>query len=99
MSDIIALFVLFVLLQIADGYTTSKLLAMPGTREVNPIMAWLMRKLGQTKALIISKAGVVALIAFTLPSIVWWSLAAVDAVYGYVVWRNWKLLKQKEAEA
>ena len=59
---IIALLILFGALQIADGYTTYKILSAGG-KELNPFMRLIMDKLGMVQGLVLMKLLAVALVA------------------------------------
>jgi hypothetical protein len=54
MTISLALFILLFFLQIADARTTWMILALGG-REENPMLAWLMRKIGIVPALALLK--------------------------------------------
>jgi hypothetical protein len=56
------LLILFALLQVADIYTTHRILSQGG-RELNPVMAWLFEKFGHLPALVVVKGIVVRLVA------------------------------------
>lgn len=90
MTEIIyVLFVLLVLLQAGDVYTTNRILANGG-REANPVIAWVMGKLGRYWWL--SKVAVMLPIAL----LVWLSpgyhtlmaLLFMVILYLWVVWHN-----------
>jgi len=84
-------------LQILDFLSTKKILANGG-RELNPLMLKLVSWLGQTKAMILTKAGaVIAAIGATImlgnDVRLTIALLAITAVYGVVVANNFKVLK------
>lgn len=85
-----ALLTALIALQFGDILTTRRVLAQGG-RELNPLMARLMGAIGVLPALVVAKLGLIVLIVITqLP---YYLLAALCALYAYVVWRNWRLLK------
>lgn len=88
-----AMFALFVVLTILDGLTTYKALQKSSNREANPIMAFLFKKLGIVKGLVIAKAIAIGIIWYLMGPGTEWVLLAVNVVYIYVVWNNYKLGK------
>ena len=77
-------------LQVADIWTTRKIL-LAGGRELNPAVRWLIGRFGIMPALVVSKAAVLAIAWFILlpyPAV----LAALCAFYGWIVWHNWRSL-------
>lgn len=85
-----ALFILFVILQAGDFWTTRKVLSQGG-REQNPIADWFMGKMGLVPAMLLLKVVAIAcayyLIAF--PTV----LAALCAFYTYIVVKNYTHIK------
>lgn len=75
-------------LQVADAYTTIKVINAGG-RELNPVIKKLMGIFGMLPALVIKGAVVVAVAWLLEPLYV----AAIAAVYTVVVVRNWRLMK------
>lgn len=89
-------------LQVVDWWTTRRVLALGG-RELNPIVRWLMDRLGETAGLVAAKAFVVALAiagALLMGRHAIWPLAALCGLYAVVVsWnlRAVRLLNSKNA--
>lgn len=79
----IALFLLLVVLNIADVITTSKILKSGG-RELNPLVRWMMEKFGVRGGMVLVKIPALAVSAF-LP---WWMLLALVVFYGVIVCAN-----------
>ena len=73
-------------LQVADIATTGYLLKIPGHIEANPIVRWLMDKIGFWTGLIGPK--VVILVALFMVPTYTWILYALAAVYTAVVVNN-----------
>lgn len=85
--------ILLLTLQAADALTTYRLLS-DGGRELNPLVAYLIAKLGLVPALLISKGAVVGLLlAFTLNAPNWFPLI-LCALYTAVVFHNIKELRK-----
>jgi O-antigen/teichoic acid export membrane protein len=83
---------LLAVLQLGDMLTTLRVLAQGGS-EVNPVMAWLMRKLGRVGALALKVASIIATaaaIAAMLPATqAVGLLAALCGLYVWVIAHNW----------
>jgi hypothetical protein len=80
----LSLYLLNVLLHIADTATTLEIIRRGG-RELNPLMAWAMQKIGNESALMLAKG------AFCYGLWRWsetWTLAALAFFYALVVWHN-----------
>jgi hypothetical protein len=86
----IVLFILFIALQIADAWTTLRVLARAG-REANPIMAWVFDRVGVAAGLLLTKGAASALVAWGLLDRPGW-LAALCAFYAAVVAHNLRAL-------
>lgn len=94
----VVLTVVAVLMQGADWYTTVSNLNR-GALEANPVVRWVIGKLGVEKGVAVAKG--VATIASTIlgyasyqqPNPAGFILVAVIVVYGIVLWKNWKLYK------
>lgn len=73
MTIVTATFIAFVVAQIADFVTTILALDRKGTREANPVMKWLMGKIGTAPALFFPKLAYVALATLFMgyPGIEW----------------------------
>jgi uncharacterized protein YacL len=91
-------FVIFVLIQVFDVYSTVQILKQGG-RELNPIMRKLMARFGVILALIISKVIVVGLLCV----VVWvWSefvfvlimLTVLISIYTFFMYRNYKAMRR-----
>ena len=84
------LFTLLAVLQLADIWSTRKIL-LAGGREQNPIMARAFKAFGMMPVLIGKAALVLALGWFVLLPYPW-ILAALYVFYGWIVWHNWRSL-------
>lgn len=84
-----ALLIAFALLQLADAYTTSRILKAGGV-ETNKLMRRLMEQIGVTEALVLTKtlAIVIVVMAFAAGHLPVWVLAALCAFYVLVVLNN-----------
>jgi hypothetical protein len=71
------LLIIFVMLQVADIYTTHRILSQGG-RELNPVMAWLFERFGHLPALVVVKCIIVGLVARYM-------VGVTAAVFGYNV--------------
>lgn len=89
------LLILVIVLQLLDGWTTYRILSTGG-RELNPVLAWAIRKIGTTPALVVSKVGAIALaiVAYMLTS--FWIfvviMVPVVIIYCHIVRNNWRQL-------
>lgn len=88
-----ALVAVLAALQVADVWSTNRALRA-GAREGNPLIAWLMARLG--RAWWLGKAAMAA--AFLVPLWIvgpqpatWVALAILIPAYGWVVRNNWRL--------
>lgn len=79
---LIALILLFAALQVSDAVLTL-LILRDGGRELNPIMRWLMDKVGIVPALVWVKIGLIVAVAVWVQSV--WLLVAFVAIYIAVV--------------
>ena len=86
-----ALLAFLILLQIVDVFTTRRIL-LAGGRELNPVMRWLVRKLGLMPSLITSKAAVFAACYFILLPY-WWVLALLCIFYTGIFLFNLRAMK------
>lgn len=66
MTALLALFILFVVLQFADAATTLAVIKRGG-KEKNPVMIYIMGKLGTNAALLATKAVAIGVIYAILP--------------------------------
>jgi len=93
------LFTILIILQIADIYTTKRIIADKKGIELNPIMKVIINKFGLLPGLIGIKTIVmffVGLVAFNISNvfIVSASLFVMVLIYVYVVYKNFKVLKK-----
>ena len=84
------LFVLFVLLQCGDFYTTYAIIKNGKGHEANPLLAWVFDRIGYVSGLFLFK-GLCIVIGFLLLPY-WYALAFLDALYVWVVYNNYKVL-------
>ena len=81
-------------LQVFDGWTTYKILRLGGL-ELNPVVKWLMERIGEYEALVVFKAAAILLvwvIALNPISITPVLLGALGVFYGLVTMHNYKVL-------
>ena len=91
-------FIVLVFLQLGDWISSILASKIPGAHEANPIVAWLMARVGFNGALAIEKVLALALgfiltrsfIPSPMGAIM---LAALDALYAYIVWKNLRIAK------
>jgi len=85
-----SLLALLAALQVADVWTTRRIL-LAGGKEMNPVVRWLIGRFGLLPALLMSKAAVLALAAaFLLPYP--WLLGGLCVFYAGIIWYNAKSL-------
>jgi hypothetical protein len=90
----LALLAFLIALQVADYLTTRRILALGGY-ERNPIVRWFMSRLGERDGLIIAKLTMTSLALGStalMGGVALWPLAALCALYCYVVWGNWRVI-------
>ena len=85
------LLLLFILLQVADGYTTVRGLKL-GAREGNPILAWLFERFEPVLVLLVVKTASIIAVAVVNSDIL---TAFVCGVYVPVVINNVRVLRKK----
>lgn len=85
------LLLLFILLQVADGYTTVRGLKL-GAREGNPILAWLFERFEPVLVLLVVKAAGIFAVAVVNHDVL---TAFVCGVYVPVVINNVRVLRKK----
>jgi len=85
------LFVLFIILQFLDFWTTYHVIKSGKGHEANPVVAFAITKIGLIPALTIYKLFAIA-IGWIIKD-VWFVMLALDIAYGYVVYQNYKILK------
>ena len=78
-------FILFILLQVADTWTTITALNMGG-RELNPFMDWLFKKIGVVQGLLLVKS--ITVILFGLYLYETWIMWAFVCLYIIIVGNN-----------
>jgi hypothetical protein len=85
---------MLIALQIGDWWTTRRALASGQDHEGNPIMAWLIAKIGFAPAFIAKGVAIsLAGIAATQMAAGVWALIIAVAVYVWIVWHNYALVK------
>ncbi len=85
------LFALFVFLQCGDFFTTYTIIKSGKGHEANPVLAWVFGKIGYVQGLCIIKALAIAIVFFLMSY--WYALAALDILYAWVIYNNYKVLK------
>lgn len=85
------LLLLFILLQVADGYTTVRGLKL-GAREGNPLLAWLFERFEPVLVLLVVKTASIIAVAVVNCDIL---TAFVCGVYVPVVLNNIRVLRKK----
>lgn len=80
--------ILFVALQVGDVLTTNKALAT-GAKEANPIVKWLMDKIGDKWWVI--KIPIIAIMFGVIYTPAWVILIPINILYIWVVWNNYKV--------
>jgi hypothetical protein len=78
-------FLLFILLQVADGWTTITALNLNG-REANPMLNYLFRRFGVVQTLMVVKGGSIIIAGLFLVG--HWSLWCLVGLYVLVVGHN-----------
>ena len=86
-----AFVVLFVLLQVADIWTTHKALGL-GKREANLLLAKLFTRFPPVPTMIVMKVPAVVLLWY---ADLFWVTAACCVLYGAVVYNNWNVIEGK----
>jgi uncharacterized protein YacL len=88
---------IFAALQIGDAWTTIKALSNKKGVEANPILAWLFDKIGLVTGLVLIKVVAIGAIGYliysTPPTLVTFILVVLNAIYGYVVYLNYRIGK------
>ena len=82
-----------ILLQVADVLSTRAFLAAGRTHEANPLVAWMMRRMGaawQPAKVIAASAGAALLWWHGYAALLW----GLDAAMAVIVIRNWRIAKQ-----
>jgi hypothetical protein len=86
------LFILILVLQVADVYLTCRILGSGG-RELNPVMRFLMDRMGVMAGLVVAKVSLSTMIGLYLgeqPAL----LVLIAVVYGCVVVSNWNQMRR-----
>lgn len=87
----IYLFILLFALQVADVASTAYAIKRGIGHEANPVMAWLIDRLGLALGLLLPKAVMLSLLysyALTYPLFAAYVLGAMSALYAWIVFRN-----------
>jgi hypothetical protein len=90
-----AVLILIILLQVADIYTTLRVLSQGG-REMNGLVKRLMDRIGVCPALFASKAVVIAGLVFLylgVDLIFYPVVGGLTCLYSWVVWHNYREIK------
>jgi len=91
------LLAIFISLQCGDFYTTYTILKTGKGYEANPILAWIFDKIGYVTGLAIVKGLAIAVGIYAAQ---FWNgyyvLAPMIALYTWVVWNNFNVLKGKK---
>lgn len=85
--------ILFLLLQVADIYTTYKGLTSGKAKEANPVMKFLMGKVGLLPALLLSKIFISAGMSYAYVFYGATVTVIPNLVYVYVIYNNIRTLK------
>lgn len=93
-EDVVVWAMVFYIMQIADGLTTYIALKLPGSREGNPAVRWVMDKIGILPAILIIKAFYIAMMYLGARQmganvVMFWSMVYV----GVVIWNIGKIQK------
>lgn len=92
----VILFIIVAALQVADGYLTWRILGLGG-RELNPLIRFLMDRLGVVPGLVLAKLVLVVVIFYLVLVDQVTALALVGALYAWVVGHNWKQFRARTA--
>lgn len=89
----VTLLVILIALQVADGWTTWRALSDGKAREANPLLAWLMERIGTVPALLAVKgAGVAISVYLVLSAPVAAGLMALG--YAAIVANNLRVMRR-----
>jgi hypothetical protein len=89
MNTELALFALFVALQLADIWTTLRFLKNKTGHEANPVMAYLFEKFGVIQSLCVVKSAAVAIAWFLQTEIM--VIGVLCAFYAYIAINNYRI--------
>lgn len=97
-EDVVIWAWVFYLMQIADGVTTYIALKLPGSKEGNPAIRWVMDRIGILLAIVIIKAAYIVMMYFGARQmganvVMFWSMVYV----GVVIWNIGKINKFRKA--
>lgn len=87
------LFLVLVLLQVADVATTYRIIRKGMGREANPVMAWLIAKLGLALGLVAPKMAMLALVYLFVLEQCPYVLAPLIALYLWAIFNNAKVIR------
>ncbi len=93
----IALLIIFTLLQLLDAWTTHKIIGSGG-REMNPLLDRLFQKMGHIPGLLLTKGLLLALVWIAMLVFIpgwWWLVVALCVVYAVVVGHNLIQMREK----
>jgi hypothetical protein len=93
--DTLILFGIFVVLQALDALLTLHILSRGG-RELNPVMAWAMDRVGPATALATMKLALVVAVFAVLPWLPVWTLIVLCLAYTAIaVWNRYQLERMR----
>jgi hypothetical protein len=87
------LFVVFLMLIAADGWTTYRILRSGG-RELNPVIKWLVERIGLLPALIVTRAVGAGLVWSLVLGGAWYVIAVLDLIFAYTVYNNVMVMRK-----
>jgi len=87
----IYLFILFVMLQTLDIYTTWKALSTNVGHEANPVMAWLFSEIGLKAGFVVTKIVICGVVYYFITQD--WLMAILDLAYLEIIINNFKVIK------
>ena len=91
---LLCLLLALTILQVFDGWTTYKIMRLGG-RELNPVVRWIMEKIGAYEGLLVAKSFSIALIwvlVLNPISITPVLLGVLGILYGFIAIQNYKVL-------
>jgi hypothetical protein len=86
------LFSIFIILQVLDFWTTYYVIKSGKGHEANPVMQWLFDKIGIIGCFALAKS--LAIIAMWFVKDVPILIGLIDTIYIYVVYQNYRILKE-----
>lgn len=87
------LLVAALILQVVDALTTAAILKHPNGREANPVMRWLMLRMGTQPALVLAKASSCALAIGLYAQLNALGLLMFCAAYVVIALNNWRVMR------